>query len=121
MRKISCIFGFLIFSLFTYWQLNDATQYHTDKILCFLWVASYAAIALLSLVCAFRNLPNKVFWISAAVPFVIALFRFSYIDWSYDNVLYNPDNPAANETGGLIIMAIWLLVLRNLNTKDIVC
>lgn len=120
MRKITCLFGFLIFSLFTSWQFNDATQYKTDQLLCGLWVASYASIALLSLTCAFTKLPNKVFLISAAVPFVIALFRFTYIDWSYDNVLYNPDNPAANETGGLLIMAIWLLVLRKVNTKEII-
>lgn len=121
MRKISCIFGFLVFSLFTYWQLNDATQYKTEQVLCLLWVTSYASIALLSLICAFRKLPNKAFLLLALVPFVIALFRFTYIDWNYDNVLYNPDNPAANETGGLIIMALWLLALSKVNTKDIIC
>lgn len=121
MRTVICLIGFLLFSLFTYWQLNDATQYHTAQLLCALWVASYASVALLSLLCGFKKLPAKIFLLSAAFPFIIAIFRFSYIDWSYDNVLYNPDNPAANETGGLVIMGIWLLVLRKVNTKDISC
>lgn len=110
--------GFILFSLFTYWQLNDATQYGTQQIICFFWIGSYATLALLSLICAFKPLSPKLFWILAAIPFLIAIFRFTYIDWSYDNVLYNPDNPAANETGGLIVMAIWALVLRKANAKE---
>lgn len=121
MRIIIGTLGFIIFSLFTYWQRNDATQYDTDQLLCALWIASYAYIALLSLACAFFRMPSKLFWFSAAIPFIIALFRFTYIDWSYDNVLYNPDNPAANETGGLLVMALWLLVLRKVNSKDLAC
>lgn len=115
--KITCLTGTVIFSLFTYWQFNDTTQYQTQQLIAYSWIAAYASIAILSAVCAFRKLPRKIFLILAAIPFIIAGFRFTYIDWNYDNVLYNPDNPAANETGGLLIMTLWLLLLFKLNKK----
>lgn len=115
MRKTICIIGFWIFSLFSYWQLNDTTQFHTHEIIRDLWVVSYASVALLSLTCSFTRLAPKIFFIAAAVPFLTSIFRAPYIDWNYDTVFYNPDNPAANETGGLICMALWLWVLAILN------
>lgn len=117
MRTTLFIIGFLIFSLFAYWQINDMEQYGTARTITILWFVSYTCIALLSLISAIYPFPKKLFWITASIPFIIALFRYTYIDWSYDNVLYNPSNPAANETGGLIAMTLWLLLLRKINKK----
>lgn len=116
--KITCLVAATLFILFTYWQLNDVTQYHTERTIAFLWVSSYASIALLSAICAFKKLPQKIFLIAATIPLIIAAFRFTYIDWNYDNVLYNPNNPAANETGGLLIIALWLISLHIINRKQ---
>lgn len=113
--KISCLTAAAFFGLFTYWQLNDVTQYHTERLIALLWIASYATIAILSAICAFKKLPPALFLTLATIPLIIAAFRFTYIDWTYDNILYNPQNPAANETGGLLIMTIWLLTLFKIN------
>lgn len=106
--KIACIIAGCLFCLFAYWQFNDSTQY--DTALWEGWVLLYAFTALLSFATAFRDLPR---WIYAALSIgtvINAIYRFTAIQWE-GKILYNENNPAGNETGGLIIVALWAAFL----------
>ena len=104
----ACLLAFAVFSLFTYWQFNDLEQYGTE--LWFLWVLGYAAVAVVSLISSRRRLPRAPLIGGSVTAFIFGLFRIRAVDW--DGVIfYNETNPAGNETGGLMIVTIWLLVL----------
>ncbi|MBK1830280.1 transmembrane 220 family protein [Verrucomicrobiaceae bacterium R5-34] len=98
----------VVFALFTYWQLNDLDQYHTEK--WYLWVAAYAVCALISLASFFRRLPVIVYIAMAVAAVSAAVIRVQGVDWSH-KILYNPDNPSGNETGGLLFVTLWMIVL----------
>jgi len=62
-------------------------------------------------------LAPKTFLALAAITFALALFRGSQIDWDKPLFCFTAPkefaerNPAGNETGGLIVMTLWLLTL----------
>ena len=106
--KIACLVAGVLFSLFAYWQLNDLGQYGT--VLWQGWVLLYGFTALLSFWTFRRDAPR---WIYAALAIgcvANALYRFTAIQWG-GKILYNENNPAGNETGGLIIVALWAAFL----------
>jgi len=98
----------LLFCLFTYWQLNDLDQYHTER--WYLWVAAYGLCALVSLVSFFRRLPVIVYISMVVAAISAAIIRVQGVEWSH-TILYNPNNPSGNETGGLLVVAIWMGIL----------
>ena len=107
----------LLFSLFTYWQLNDLNQYHTEK--WYLWVGAYALCALISVVSFFMRLPVAIYLSMAAAALAAGVIRIQGVEWS-KKVLYNTENPSGNETGGLLIVVIWMVILafrRRTSTK----
>ena len=107
-RKVFGSLGAVIFSLFAYWQLNDLSQYGTDWWQG--WLLTYGMTAVLCLITVFVSLPRWLYWFVAVLAVVHALMRATAIQFD-DQILYNPDNPAGNETGGLIIVCVWLLIL----------
>jgi len=106
--RIACVLATAVFSLFTYWQLNDYEQYGTQLWWC--WVLAYGAVALASAWSVWRYLPTRVYLVGGAAAAIAAAVRVTAIDWS-GRILYNETNPAGNETGGLLIVALWLGIL----------
>ena len=108
MMKVLCFIATSVFALFCYWQFNDLQQYGTQ--LWYFWVIGYGGVALTSLYSAWRPLPTALYLSGSAVALAGALMRFGDIQWD-QTVFYNETNPAGNETGGLAIVALWLLFL----------
>jgi hypothetical protein len=106
--KIACLTMAVFLALFTYWQFNDLEQYGTA--LWPGWVITYGGACLLSLFSAFRPLPRALYGGLSAAAFVAAVIRVQDIEWD-KTVLYNESNPSGNESGGLLILGIWFLVL----------
>lgn len=118
------ILGFLLFAMFSSLQANDVSQYGTAAWLTDAWLMGYASLALLCLYNAIRPLPAKVFLALAAITFALAIFRGSQINWNNPLFCFTAPkefaerNPAGNETGGLIVMTLWLLLLFRSNKKQ---
>ena len=106
--RIACFVMAAVFTLFTYWQFNDLGQYGTQ--FWEGWVAFYAAAAVISLVSALKPLPRPVLVGFAALAGCAAIWRSLSIEWD-KTVLYNETNPAGNESGGLLIVALWIAIL----------
>jgi len=122
-QKAISILGFLLFAMFSSLQSNDVGQYGTAQILTYAWLIGYGLLAFLCLYNAIKPLPANVFLTLAGVTFALALFRASQIDFSQPLFCFiAPEefakrNPAGNETGGLIIMTLWLLLVWWTNKK----
>lgn len=116
-QRTFSILGFLLFATFSSVQSNDVSQYGTALWLTDFWLIGYGALAFLCLYNAIRPLPPKVFLTLAGITFALAIFRGSQIDWSQPLFCFiAPEefakrNPAGNETGGLIIVTLWLMLL----------
>jgi len=100
--------GTILFSFFAYWQLNDLAQYGTKW--WHGWLLTYAMTAIICLVTCFSPLPRQAYWLIATIAVIHAIIRATSID-PENKILYNPDNPAGNEAGGLVIVCIWLILL----------
>ena len=117
LQKVFSALGFVLFSMFSSFQKNDVSQYGTAGWLTDFWLIGYGALAFLCLYNAVRPLNPKVFLTLAGITFALAIFRGSQIDWSKPLFCFiAPEefakrNPAGNETGGLIIVTLWLLLL----------
>lgn len=111
------LIGFLLFAMFSSLQRNDVGQYGTDQWLTYGWVISYGILAFLCLINAIHPLSPRIFLTLASVTLALAIFRGSQIDWSQPLFCFTaPEefakrNPAGNETGGLIIMTLWLMLV----------
>lgn len=103
-----CLIMTAVFALFTYWQFNDLKQYETE--LWYGWVAAYGLCALISLASYFKRLPVIVYISVVAVSLAAAVVRVQAVEWSHE-ILYNPNNPSGNETGGLLVVALWMGIL----------
>jgi len=117
LQKTFSILGFLLFSMFSSFQSNDVSQYGTSLWLTDAWFIGYAVLALICLYNAIRPLKPKVFLALTGITLALAIFRGSQIDWSQPLFCFiAPEefakrNPAGNETGGLVIMTLWLVLL----------
>ena len=98
----------VLFALFAYLQKNDLGQYQTE--LWWGWLAVYAASSGISLLSYFRALPRKLYVFLCLSCVSASLYRFSDLTPG-EQIFTNPDNPAGNEGGGLMIIAIWLATL----------
>ena len=107
MRAASAV-ALLVFAGFTALQFNDLEQYGTR--LWFGWVVVYGGTAAISAVSFARPLATVVYAGWALVALAAALVRATSINW-YGSILHDPSNPAGNETGGLLIVALWLAAL----------
>jgi len=95
-----------MFSFFSYWQLNDLGQYGTEWWQG--WLLTYALTAVLCLASCFIKFSRWVYFVGAGLAIVHAILRATAIQFE-KTILYNPSNPAGNETGGLIIVCLWLV------------
>lgn len=99
---------FVVFAQFAYFQRNDLDEFNTQ--LWYVWVVIYAACSIVSLTSYFIALPRR-FYISFCLSSLAAsLIRLGDLT-SGQEVFMNKDNPAGNEAGGLMIMAIWFGLL----------
>ena len=106
--RICCWIAAALFTLFAFLQLNDLEQYGTD--VWFGWVYAYGLVALVSMYSARAPLPRWVYGAGAALAVVGAAVRSTSIEWD-SAILYNESNPAGNETGGLLLVAVWMIAL----------
>jgi len=106
--KIFCGIGVVLFGLFAYWQINDLGQYGTEWWQG--WLLTYAVTSLVCLVSLIKLLPKWAYWLGAIMAFTHAALRSLAIQFD-ETVLFNENNPAGNETGGLIIVCAWLIAL----------
>lgn len=107
MRK-TCLVMAVLFSLFTYWQFNDLEQYDTEWWQG--WVLAYALCAIVSLVSFWKMLPRWCYVSACVLALGAAVYRSLSIEWE-KTVLYNESNPSGNESGGLLIIGLWMGVL----------
>lgn len=112
--KTVCFFAAAVFVLFTYWQFNDFEQYGTE--FWYGWIVLYGATALLSLGAVFRPLSHGSYMIFGLLAIVGALIRTTSINWD-EPIFYNEENPAGNESGGLLIVGVWLIFLAYMLSK----
>jgi len=123
MQKAVSIFGFLLFSMFSSLQGNDVMQYGTAQWLTIAWLVGYAILAFICLYNAIKPFPAKLFLYLAVITFSLAIYRGSQINWNEPLFCFvapeevEKRNPAGNETGGLVIMTLWLLLVFWANRK----
>ena len=116
-QRILSGLGFLLFAVFASVQTNDVSQYGTAGWLTDTWLIGYSILSIFCLYNALRPLPSKIFLVLAIITFTLAIFRGSQINWNNPLLCitapkdFAERNPAGNETGGLIIITIWLLLL----------
>lgn len=108
--KITSIVLGILFLLFAWVQKNDASQYKTADWGVIGWIALYLFTAVVSFITAWKPLPRAFYWSCATLIILNALYRFTAIQWE-KTILYNEENPAGNETGGLLITSIWFTVM----------
>ena len=106
--RSACIVMSVIFAQFAYFQRNDLDQFNTE--IWYVWIAVYATCSVLSLVSAVMALPRSVYLFLSIGALVSALIRFTGLTFG-EAVFFNDRNPAGNEAGGLMVVAIWLGVL----------
>ena len=106
--RYACFFAAAVFTLFTYWQFNDFEQYGTE--LWYGWVVLYGVTALLSLGAVFCPLSRMNYTILGVLAIVGALIRATFISWDVP-IFYNELNPAGNESGGLLVVGLWFIIL----------
>jgi hypothetical protein len=115
--RIACWIATAVFCLFSYWQLNDLDQYGTA--LWWVWVLVYLVTALVSLASSFQPLSTKLYLGAAALAFFAAGIRITDVDWS-GPILFDETNPAANESGGLLVICVWFgFIAWRFGTKDV--
>lgn len=106
--RVICVVAIIVFGLFTFWQFNDLDQYGTKWWQG--WVLFYLVAAAAAIVALFKHLPVWVYVLGAVGSLGAAIYRSMSIEWG-NTVLYNEQNPAGNESGGLLIVAIWFAYL----------
>ena len=106
--RIACIILAVLFVLFTYWQFNDLEQYNTEWWQG--WVLTYALCAVVSAISFWKALPRWFYAAVAIISLLIAAYWSLGIEW-HKTVLYNETNPSGNESGGLLIIALWFGIL----------
>ncbi|MGE9268459.1 MAG: transmembrane 220 family protein [Verrucomicrobiales bacterium] len=117
--KIACYIATALFLLFSYFQINDVTQYQNHD--NWFWILYYLATAALSFWLTRRHLPRP--FLSGCVGFSLgaALFRMMDGVGNFDFSApfrataipshMNATTQAPNEIGGLLLVAAWLLFL----------
>lgn len=121
MRSPVSVFGLVIFGLLTFYLLDEISPLVPERSITILWIISSTYIALLSLVCVFFYIPNKLFYLLGTLPVLLVLGRFFYFDWNHANLLNQLEMPSVLEISSFIAMIIWLLILGRLNNDDIMC
>ncbi len=124
-KKLVLVLGALVFLIFTYLQLNDATQYGNHD--AWTWIFLYLVSSILSIALAFRTLPKH--WVVGWAGFAWGCLFFRLQD-DQGNFYLSRLHPAnywdptgttmiqnSNESGGLLILAIWACVLVLLRRK----
>lgn len=113
-KKIAFGIGTLLFALFAYWQLNDLGQYGTQWWQG--WFLTYALTSFASFLCLFISFPRWVFFTGAVAAIIHATLRLIEIQPD-KTILFNENNPAGNEAGGLLIVCAWMIFLAKSQKK----
>jgi hypothetical protein len=105
--------------LFTYWQINDATQYNNHD--NWFWIIYYAAAAAITFLNVVRPLPFSFFCGAIGFSLGACLFRLQDAVGNFDfagifratavPAQMNATTQQPNEAGGLLLVAVWLGVL----------
>lgn len=120
LRCIASLGGAILFATFCSLQFNDTSQfekYGSSQSTTILWILGYGLMAGVCLTHFFITLPRCLTLFIAALSFILAAARATGIDWSQPLLcITSPPgsttyHPAGNETGGLLIVAIWMLFL----------
>lgn len=106
--RSACIVMTVIFAQFAYFQRNDLDQFNTE--IWYVWIVIYGVCSALSLVSYFRALSRGFYLSFGVASFVGALIRVMDVTPGV-NPFFNDNNPAGNEAGGLVVIALWFTVL----------
>jgi len=98
-----------LFAAFSYFQFNDAVQFGTIQPLVVLWIFLYGFTSTTTFCTALGK--------GALIFILSAVGRALYIDWSHSLIFCHETNPAANETGGLILLGCWHLFLAKVSLR----
>ena len=119
-------FGFVVFTAFMAVQFNDATQYLNDD--PWSWIFLYGLTAILSLVMIWKKLPAIIIHLWTGFSWGSLFFRLQddrgnfQLDRLDPSTYWNEQGTemvqASNESGGLLILAIWVTGMIFLNKSD---
>lgn len=123
LKRIIMIFGGLLFCLFTFLQFNDSAQYGNDD--AWAWIVIYVIAAILSFACAFEHVTPAILYMWTGFIFGALVFRLQddqgnfHLDRLDPSSYWNEEKTqmvqSANESGGLVILFIWAIVMLILN------
>lgn len=124
-KKILLIFGATLFVVFASLQVNDATQYGNQD--AWLWIVIYGLMAAINLLMLKINPVEKWLYSWAGFTWGCVLFRIQdeqgnlHFDWMHPANYWDPSGSTmvqqANESGGLVILALWATLTIFLGKK----
>lgn len=117
--KIACYIFTAVFALFSYLQINDATQYGNHD--NWFWLLLYATTAIVTFLHARRPLPFSLLTTGIGFSIGACLFRLQDAVGNFDftgifrataiPAKMNATTQQPNESAGLLVVAIWLGIL----------
>ncbi|MDB9741674.1 transmembrane 220 family protein [Akkermansiaceae bacterium] len=119
--KISCIVATVIFAVFAYFQVNDATQYLNGDF--WSWILFYLGTATVSLLVGIeicKSLPLLTGFAGFALGSFLFRMQDEHGNFQFENFTgrdWFADQETGvmkqqtNEAGGLLIVAVWLFIL----------
>lgn len=117
-KKYLLALGCTLFTIFVLLQFNDATQYGNHD--AWIWIFIYASVAVINAVLIKKSIPEK--WLFALSGFAWGAFLFRiqdeqgnlHIEWLHPSNFWGEPGESlvqqANESGGLLILAIWTII-----------
>jgi len=122
-RSILLILGTIVFAAFASLQFNDATQYGNHD--PWAWIALYALMAILSLTALYKRLPESLLTSWAGFSWGALFFRLQDDFGNFKLERLDPSTywndqgtemvQVSNESGGLLIMALFATLVIFLN------
>lgn len=120
---ILLLLGTVVFSIFSYLQLNDLDQYGNGD--AWFWVIIYLIAAALNLVLIFLKLPTAILysWLGFTLGSLCFRLQDGHGNFHFERLdpatFWNPATAEmvqqSNESGGLLILFVWAGVLIILN------
>ena len=119
LKEIVLTLGGLVFLVFAYLQFNDTNQYGNED--AWAWIVIYVLAALLSFSCAFGDIAAPVLYVWTGFILGALVFRLQddqgnfHLDRLDPSTYWNEEKTqmiqSSNESGGLVILLVWAIVM----------
>ena len=118
--------GAVLFLVFTALQFNDATQYGNHD--AWVWIVIYGAMAIISALAIFKTLPQQWLFAWAGFCWGALVFRLQdnqgnlHFEWLHPANYWDATGTTmiqqSNESGGLLILALWATLCVVFNARE---